>query len=291
MLARWSSPSSANTSRATRCCPLPPSIRTRSGGHRIAGGDLLVTSRQRLAHRRIVVAGLDAFDVEAAVIALLHGAIDADHAGRDGAFAHGMADVETLDATRRVGQSQRLLQCQQPPAAARSLPASEPARRVAHCSAPSRPRRAPSRFAAARIDALGQILDRVFAEDHARRHRLLRVMLLDKGRQALGSLGFGRGVWKNARSPRCRPPRTMARFTHSSPRSTTAATMSTSASRVELTYWRCRTACRARIWSRTAAASSKRRSVAAASICRVRPSITSVCRPRRNSCARRRSAA
>jgi hypothetical protein len=95
--------------------------------HRIARRHFLVAPRQGLAHRRIVVARLDALDVETPVVALLHRTIDADHARGDGAFAHGVADVEAFDAARRLWHFKCLLQTTPCARCCASSPASAPA--------------------------------------------------------------------------------------------------------------------------------------------------------------------
>ncbi len=61
-------------------------------------------------HGGIVVAGRDAFDIEAAVIRLARSFAVEDHAGGDGALALGVADVETLHALGPLGEIQRIAQ-------------------------------------------------------------------------------------------------------------------------------------------------------------------------------------
>src|SRR3546814_19840481 len=62
---------------------------------------------QRLVHRRVVVARLDPGDVVAPVLAA-HRAVGVEyHARGHRGLAHGVADVEALDARRQVGQADR----------------------------------------------------------------------------------------------------------------------------------------------------------------------------------------
>ena len=61
-----------------------------------------------------------------------------------------------------------------------------------------------------------RVLDRV--DDHARRHRLLDVVLREEGLDDLGARRCRAAFCgKKLRSPRCRPPRIMTRFTQAMP--------------------------------------------------------------------------
>src|SRR3546814_16938769 len=65
---------------------------------------------QRLVHRRVVVARLDPGDVVAPVLAA-HRAVGVEyHARGHRGLAHGVADVEALDALRQVGQAEHVAQ-------------------------------------------------------------------------------------------------------------------------------------------------------------------------------------
>ena len=68
---------------------------------------------QYLAHGSVVVTGLDVADIEAAVIRFFHAISVVDHAGGNGGFALGVADVETFDALYRVWKRQGCLQGRQ----------------------------------------------------------------------------------------------------------------------------------------------------------------------------------
>src|SRR3954463_9263537 len=70
----------------------------------------LVAPLEDLTHRGVVVARRDAADVEAAVVGLLHLLPVVYDARGHGRLAHGMADVEALDALRTLGQAERLAQ-------------------------------------------------------------------------------------------------------------------------------------------------------------------------------------
>ena len=104
------SPCSASTSAATATCPLPPSTTSRSGAGKLAGDDPRAPARQRLAHRRVVVAARGRRHVEAPVFGRLHREPVEDHARRDRALAHRVRDVEAFDPLRLGGQAERLLQ-------------------------------------------------------------------------------------------------------------------------------------------------------------------------------------
>ncbi|MNT12187.1 hypothetical protein D3C72_1471070 [compost metagenome] len=60
----------------------------------------------RLAHRGVIIARLDATDVEAAVLRAHRAGSIEHHTGGHGGFAHGMADVEALHPLHRFGQPQ-----------------------------------------------------------------------------------------------------------------------------------------------------------------------------------------
>src|SRR5579863_2457415 len=70
----------------------------------------LVTPRQRPMHGGVVVAGLDAADVEAAIVALERTLLAEYHARGDRIRAARVADVEALDAVRRLLQIEGLAQ-------------------------------------------------------------------------------------------------------------------------------------------------------------------------------------
>src|SRR5437764_1447100 len=67
------------------------------------GGDARVAPLEHLAHRAVVVSGCDTADVEAPVLGLLHLLAIVDHAARHRRLAHGVADIEALDALRAFG--------------------------------------------------------------------------------------------------------------------------------------------------------------------------------------------
>ena len=96
----WCRPRSAITPRAALSCPRPPSMRIRSGVLPSPVGELAVAPLERVAHGGVVVARLDALHVVAPVLGVLHRALVVDHARGDGRLAHGVADVEALDALR-----------------------------------------------------------------------------------------------------------------------------------------------------------------------------------------------
>ena len=70
-----------------------------------------VTACQRLGHGSVVVARLDAVNIETAIIGFQWALWREDHAGSDGCLALGVADVETLNALRYGLKAERLLQC------------------------------------------------------------------------------------------------------------------------------------------------------------------------------------
>ena len=72
-----------------------------------------VSPANRLSHGGIVVTGRDVTDIEAAVIRFFHAISVVDHAGGNGGFALGVADVETFDALYRVWKRQGCLQGRQ----------------------------------------------------------------------------------------------------------------------------------------------------------------------------------
>ncbi len=72
--------------------------------HALARRNLAIPPLQRLTHRREVVTRRDAVDVVAAIFGTLHGAGFAYHAGRHRGLAHGVADVEALNALRSLIQ-------------------------------------------------------------------------------------------------------------------------------------------------------------------------------------------
>ena len=59
-------------------------------------------------HRRVVVAGRDAFDVVAAIVRLQRPFRAEHHAGSHGGLAAGVTDIEALQALRRLRQVERL---------------------------------------------------------------------------------------------------------------------------------------------------------------------------------------
>ena len=103
-------PCSASTSAATRDLPLAAVDHEQVRRRELAGDDPRAAPRQRLAHRRVVVAAGGRRHVEAPVLAGLHRQPVEDHARRDGALAHRVRHVEALDALRRRRQAERRLQ-------------------------------------------------------------------------------------------------------------------------------------------------------------------------------------
>src|SRR6185312_1582275 len=73
--------------------------------------DALIPPGDDLAHGGEIVDPVDGLDDELAVVALLHLAIFPDDHGCDGLCALDVRDVEALDALRRLGQGERILQC------------------------------------------------------------------------------------------------------------------------------------------------------------------------------------
>ena len=81
----------------------------------LAARDPPVATRERLVQGRVVVSGRKTLDVVAAVFASAHVHLIVHHAGRDRGFAHGVADVEALDASGAFGQRERLAQRREAP--------------------------------------------------------------------------------------------------------------------------------------------------------------------------------
>ena len=65
---------------------------------------------EHLLHRREVVLAVEGLDLEAAVVGALRQAVLHHHHRRDDLGALQVRDVEALDAQRRLGQLERLLQ-------------------------------------------------------------------------------------------------------------------------------------------------------------------------------------
>ena len=80
----------------------------RSGDFAVA--DPFITPGERLVHGGVVVARLDAADIEAPVIVLERPFLAEYHAGRHRVRAAGVADVEALDTVRRLIQVEGLAQ-------------------------------------------------------------------------------------------------------------------------------------------------------------------------------------
>src|SRR6185437_12041423 len=172
------------------------------GFRTLAFGELAETPGQRLVHRRVVVAGRDAADVEAAVMRLLRPFRPEHHAGRHGEFAAGVADVEALEAPRRFGQFQQALQVLE--ARAQGLPAGKALgqRGLRIALGHLQEARAFAAHAALQLHRVAALfrqhfgehglLGQLLAQDQLARHRAVQVVLRHELRQHVGRFGIQR---------------------------------------------------------------------------------------------------
>ena len=188
-------PCSASTSAATRDLPFAAVDDQQVRSRKLAGDDPRAASRQRLAHRRVVVAAGGRRHVEAPVLGRLHREPIEDHARGDRALAHRVRNVEALDPLRR-GAAARA-----PPAAQRAGPPASPSARASAGSRTPRSaspssatraarrrdcRRSPRVWPACAESTSASASCFVGAGgDDRRRHRPLDVVLREKGRHDL----------------------------------------------------------------------------------------------------------
>src|SRR3954469_13033626 len=149
------------------------------------GRHALIATLEHLAHGAVIVTGRDAADIEAPVLRFLHLLAVIDDARGDGGFAHGMADVEALDAPGAFRKRKHLAQRAQ----ARLL-----RRAIAHVLRNGEQRVLarhvePDLALAMRRRHGGDVLelDRI-AGNHQPRQRLLEIVLLEKRRHDFGRL-------------------------------------------------------------------------------------------------------
>ena len=296
----WCRPCSASTSAATATCPLPAVDHQQIGRGIFAGHDARTPPRQRLAHRRVVVAAVRGRHVETPIFGRLHRKLVEDDARRHRRLAHRVRHVEAFDPLRRRRQAERILQRGQPILLRRLLRklladrerrvlrrhrhphaalAAGIGRRSRPCvpTAPSELRRAHPRPRRLRRDdaSAARVARRSAAPETPARRRLRSTASACRG--------------KNVRSPTCRPPRIITTFT-----------ANRSCSRARRRRRRCRRPSRFRRTAATATAAAARScracaprartasAAAAASICRLSCASTSSVLPCRNS--ERRSA-
>src|SRR5258708_3178870 len=162
-----------------------------------AGGHALIAPPERLAHRAVVVARRDVADVEAPVLGFLHLLVVVDHAGGHGRLAHGVADIEALDALRPLGQAERLAQRMQPALLRRPVAHTlrdSQQRVLARHVEPNTP------FTVRRVDDFGffKIQVNILADDNQGGDRLFKVVLFEECRDHL-AFGSAFGIrWKEA---------------------------------------------------------------------------------------------
>ena len=163
----------------------------------LAGHDARAPARQRLAHRRVVVAALGRRHVEAPVFGRLHREPVEDHARGDRALAHRVRDVEAFDPLRLGRQPERLLQRLEAVLLRGLLRELLPDRELGILRGHREPHAALAAGVGDDLDLLPRLRRQHFGErvlasssapdgDDRRRHGPLDVMLREKGRHHLG---------------------------------------------------------------------------------------------------------
>src|SRR4051812_15251792 len=143
------------------------------------GCHALIAALEHLAHGAVIVTRRDAADIEAPVLGFLHLLSVIDDARGDGRLAHGVADVEALDAPGAFGKRKHLAQRAQPRllrCAAAHMPRNRVERVLARYVEPDLALafRRPRRVEVLELDGI--------ARNRQSRQRLLVIVLLEKRR-------------------------------------------------------------------------------------------------------------